>query len=103
MRNILTSIQGVMVAVAMMVMSSSPVLADDAKSLAEKLRTGDSRVEVISKMGSTPSYKETRRVLGVETETLTFKVGFTSAVIVDLVFDRIVAVQTKSVLPWESH
>jgi hypothetical protein len=42
-------------------------------------------------------------VLGVEKESLSFKVGLTSVVVVDLVLGRVVAVQTKSVMPWDSH
>jgi len=88
---------------AVLVMSATPAFADDARDVAARLSVGDSRADALAKIGKDPSYTESQMVLGVEKESLSFKVGLTSVVVVDLVLGRVVAVQTKSVMPWDSH
>lgn len=80
----------------------STAAARDARTLAGRIATGDTRLDVIAKIGK-PASAETGRYLGVEVEVLNFRIGISEVVVVRLVLGRVVGVETKQVLPWESR
>ncbi|MBF0395066.1 MAG: hypothetical protein HQL38_20510 [Alphaproteobacteria bacterium] len=69
--------------------------------MADRTVTGDSRHEVIAKVGKEPTWIETRRYVGIETQVLTFRIGLSETLIVRLVLGRVVTVETKPVSPWD--
>ncbi|AWB08183.1 hypothetical protein A6A40_24470 (plasmid) [Azospirillum humicireducens] len=66
-----------------------------AVEVAQRIATGDSRAEVVAKIGHEPRIVQTSRWLGIEIEELLFNVSFTEAVVVRLVVGRTVAVETR--------
>lgn len=81
---------------AMAVAFTPMAQAADIKALAERVQTGDSHLDVVTKMGGEPTLVSTQRWLGVETQTLTF-MGYTDAVTIHFVLGRVVAVEVKPV------
>lgn len=85
------------------VMAAAPASAESAKVLADRIATGDSRLEVIAKAGKEPNWTEVSRYLGVETEVLTFRIGLSEALVVRLVLGKVVTVESRPMMPWETR